>query len=190
VDDPVALQRICDRLNDAKIDRFVRKWLGRLPHPYTAADRRAGCRVDISILQVEFSLTQMLDRLSAGRVFFEVVIRNNLDAGRPDHVSLAFARRVSKRTPGRFRTRVLTQGVIPSIHVDYQHSRIKHYWKQGVALRTECTINDSRDFRIGKRLPNLPALREVGFSANRRLLEVQRISCDPIAGAHAYQQVC
>jgi hypothetical protein len=188
--DPGALQHLCDRLGHAKIDRFCRKWLARLPHPFTAADRRAGYRYDISILQAEFSLTQVLDRPLAGRVFFEEAIRNNLDAGRPDQVSLTFARRVSKRTPGRFRTRVLSEGVIPSIHVDYQHSRIKQYWKQGVALRTECTINDSRDFRIGKRLPNLPALREVGFSANRRLLEVQRISCDPIAGADAFEQVC
>jgi hypothetical protein len=189
-DDPAALQRICDRLTDPKVDRFVRKWLARLPHPYTAADRRAGYRYDISLLQAEFSLTQVLDRPLAGRVFFEEVIRENLDAGRPDQVSLTFGRRVSKRTPGRFRTRVLTEGVIPSIHLDYKHSRVKQYWKEGVALRTECTINDSRDFGIGKRLPNLPALREVGFKANRRLLEVQRISCDPIAGAQSYERVC
>ena len=45
-----------------KIDPFVRKWLARLPHPFTAADRRAGYRYDISILQAEFSLTQVLDR--------------------------------------------------------------------------------------------------------------------------------
>jgi hypothetical protein len=189
-DDPAALQRICDRFSDAKIDRFVRKWLARLPHPFTTADRRAGYRYDISILQAEFSLTQVLDRPLAGRVFFEEVIRHNLDAGRPDQVSLTFQRRISARTPGRFRTRVLTDGVIPSIHADYKHSRIKQYWKQGVALRTETTINNTRDFGIAKKLPNLPALREIGFSANRRLLQVQRISCDPIAGVDTYQRVC
>jgi hypothetical protein len=189
-EDVAAVQRICDRLTETKIDRFVRKWLARLPHPFSAADRRAGYRYDISVLQAEFSLTQVLDRPLAGRVFFEEVIRHNLDAGRPDQVSLTFARRVNKTTPGRFRTRVLTEGVIPSLHADYKHSRIKQYWKQGAALRTECTINDTRDFGIGKRLPNLPALREIGFSANRRLLEVQRISCDPITGVDTYQRVC
>ena len=45
-------------------------------------------------------------------------IRENLDIGRPDMVQLIFNRRVTKRTPGRFRTRVLTDGVIPSLHVD------------------------------------------------------------------------
>ena len=34
------------------------------------------------------------------------------------------------------------------------------------SLRTETTVNDTRDFSIGKRLTNLPALREIGFSAN------------------------
>src|SRR6516164_4360946 len=151
----------------------MRKWLARLPHPYTAADRQAGYRYELSILQAEFSLTQVLDRPLTGRVFFDQVIRENLDLGRPDQVQLIFGRRVSKRTPGRFRTRVLTEGVTPTLHVDYKKSRIKQYHKEGRALRTETTINDTRDFDIGKRLKNLSALREVGFQANRRLLNVQ-----------------
>lgn len=179
-EDPARLQRICDRLDDKRIDRFVRKWLGRLPHPFTAADRRAGYRYDISVLQAEFSLTQVLDRPLAGRVFFEEVIRENLDIGRPDRVSLIFDRRIQRGrkrpTPGRFRTRVFTDGVVQSLHVEYKASRVKQYHKEGVALRTETTINDTRDFGIGKRLHNLPAVREVGFRANRRLLDVQRIS--------------
>lgn len=189
-DDPDALQQLCDRLGPVEIDAFVRKWLARLPHPFTAEDRAAGYRYEISVLQAEFSLTQMLDRPISGRVFFEEVIRDNLDAGRPDQVSLIFARRVNRRTPGRFRTRVITNGVIPSIHVDYKASRIKQYFKEARALRTETTINDTRDFGIGRLLHNLPALRQVGFSANRRLLEVQRTSSDPTAGADAYDQVC
>lgn len=189
-EDPRQLQRICDRLSPARIDAFVRRWLAKLPHPFTAADRRAGYRYQVSVLQAEFSLTQVLDRPVSGRVFFEEVIRDNLDAGRPDQVSLTFARRVTKRTPGRFRTRVITDGVIPSIHVDYKHSRIKQYFKCERALRTECTINDTRDFGIGRLLHNLPALRKVGFAANHRLLEVQRTSSDPAAGADAYDQVC
>ena len=191
-EDPAGLQAICDRLGPDEVDAFVRKWLARLPHPFTAADRAAGYRYDISVLQAEFSLTQVLDRPLAGRVFFEDVIRDNLDAGRADQVSLTFGRRIPKPTRKRFRfrTRVLTEGVIPSVHVDYKHSRVKQYFKQEVALRTETTVNDTRDFGIGKRLPNLPALRQVGFPANRRLLQVQRTSCDPILGADTYNRVC
>ena len=189
-EDPDALRLICRSLTPARIEAFVRKWLRILPHPYSPEDRAAGYHYDISILQAEFSLTQVLDRPLAGRVFFEEVIRENLDAGRPDHVSLTFGRRITKRTPGRFRTRVITEGVTPSLHVDYKAARSKIYFKEGQALRHETTVNNTRDFGIGRRLHNLPALRMVGFSANRRLLGVLRTSCDALAGDGIYDRVC
>lgn len=127
-EDPVRLQRICDRLDGPRIEAFVRKWLRRLPHPFTPIDRAAGYRYDVSILQAEFSLTQVLDRPLSGRLFFEEVIRENLDVGRPDEVSVIFGRRVTRRTPGRFRTRVITEGVVPSLYVYYRDSRIKQYF--------------------------------------------------------------
>ena len=187
--DPARAQAICEALGAAQLDALLRKWLDRLPQPFTPDDRAAGYEYAVSILQAERSLTQVLDRPLTGRVFFEEVIREHLDLGRPDQVQLIFARRVTKRTPGRFRTRVITEGVIPSLHVDYKHSRIKQYHKEGRALRTETTINDTRDFGIGKRLTNLPALREVGFGANRRLLGVQRVSHDCQLGEAAFAQI-
>jgi hypothetical protein len=122
-------------------------------------------------------------------VFFEEVIRENLDIGRPSQVQLIFGRRISKKTPGRFRTRVITDGVVPSLHVDYKTTRIKQYHKEGRALRTETTVNNTRDFGIGKLLKNLPALRQVGFQANRRLLDVQKISHDCSIGEDAFDRV-
>jgi hypothetical protein len=187
--DPARAQAICDALGAEQIDALLRKWLARLPQPFTPDDQRAGYEYAVSILQAEFSLTQVLDRPLTGRVFFEEVIREHLDLGRPDQVQLIFDRRVTRRTAGRFRTRVITAGVIPSLHVDYKHSRIKQYHKEGRALRTETTINNTRDFGIGKRLTNLPALRAVGFGANRRLLDVQRVSHDCHLGADAFAQV-
>ncbi|MGH3807301.1 MAG: hypothetical protein ACRDRU_11840 [Pseudonocardiaceae bacterium] len=184
---------ICDRLGPEHIDALLRKWLAILPHPFSAADREAGYRYDISVQQAEFSLTQVLDRPISGRVFFEHVLRDNLDAGRPDQVSLIFDRRVRRSgprpTPGRFRTRVITDGVTPSLHIDYKHTAIKQYHKEGRALRTETTINDPRDFGIGTRLTNLPALRQIGFSANRRLLGVQRLSHNSIHAEQAFTAV-
>jgi hypothetical protein len=192
-DDPTALQAICDRLGPAQIQALLDKWLQILPSPFTEADRAAGYRYECSVLQAEFSLTQVLDRPVSGRVFFEQVIRDNLDAGRPDQVSLIFDRKLMRRgpraTPGRFRTRVITDGVTPSVHIDYKSTRIKQYHKQGRALRTETTINDPGDFGIRKRLTHLPELREIGFSANRRLLGVQRLSHNPIRAAEAFHAV-
>jgi len=187
--DPARAQAIANGLGAEQIETLLRKWLAILPHPFSAADRQAGYRYEVSILQAEFARTQVLDRPVTGRIFFEEVLRENLDLGRPDQVQLLFGRRVTRRTPGRFRTRVITDGVTPSLHVDYKSARIKQYHKEGCALRTETTINNPRDFAIGKRLRNLPALREVGFAANRRLLDVQRLSHDCAIGEAALAQV-
>ena len=117
------------------------------------------------------------------------MIRENLDLGRPDQVQLIFDRR-SHQANGRAVPDARNyQGVTPSLHIDYKRSRIKQYHKEGRALRTETTINDPRDFAIGKRLSNLPALRRLGFQANRRLLNVQRISQDCAIGEDAFQDV-
>jgi len=113
--DPKRLQKICDGLSAAKIDALLRKWLRLLPHPFTGADRKAGYRYDISILQAEFSTTQVLDRPVHGRLFFEQVIRENLDLGRPEEIQLIFNRRIPRTTRARFRTRVVTQDVTPSL---------------------------------------------------------------------------
>ena len=188
-DNPRRLQRICDGLSPAKIERLLRKWLARLPNPFTAVDRRAGFCYDLSILQAEFSLTQVVDRPLAGRVFFERVIRDNIDLGRPDHVQLIFNRRVQRNTPSRFRTRVITENVFPSLRIDYKSSSIKQYFKEGRALRTETTINNTRDFDIGRSLKNLPALRAMAFAANRRLLDVQQVKHDPLIGQQAFEEM-
>ena len=194
-DDVPALQQICDSLGPVHIEALLRKWLAILPNPFTPEDEDAGYRYELSILQAEFSLTQMLDRPVSGRIFFEQVLHDNLDIGRPDQIGLVFDRRIIRkgrhRTPGRFRTRVITDGVVPSLHVDYKNAKIKQYHKEGRALRTETTINDTRDFGVSKRLTdfNLTALRQIGFSANRRLLGVQRISHDPIRGAQAFTEL-
>lgn len=189
VDDVTAVQAICDGLDEDKITALAARLLKVLPRPFTAEDTAAGYRYELSVLQAEFSLTQTLDAPVAGRVFFDQVIRDNLDLGRPDRVSLIFDRKIVRKgrraTPGRFRTRVITDGVTPSLHVDYKNSKIKQYHKLGRALRTETTINDTKDFGVAKGLSHLPELKEIGFTASRRLLDVQRISHDPAEGAAA-----
>lgn len=183
------LQAICDGLSAAKIDALLRKWLRLVPHPFTGADRKAGYRYDISILQAEFATTQVLDRPVHGRLFFEQVIRENLDLGRPEEIQLIFNRRIPRTTRARFRTRVVTREVTPSLNVYYKNTRIKQYHKENRALRTETTINNSYDFAVGKRLTNLLKLRAIGFAANRKLLEVERLSHDCILSEDTFQAV-
>ena len=187
--DPVRLQQILDELDETKIEALVYKWLDRLPDPFVREDHEAGYNYRISILQAEFSRTQVFDRPLSGRHLFEEVIRENLDLGRPSKVSLIFNRGINKRTPGTFQTRVITQGVIPSLHVSYKSSKIKQYFKEDHALRTETTINNTHDFGLGRSLKNLPELRAIGFAANCRLLEVETISQDCSLAEGVFEQV-
>ncbi|MGW8179475.1 MAG: hypothetical protein ACWGQW_12060 [bacterium] len=108
------------------------------------------------------------------------MIRENIDLGRPDRVQLLFERTITKRTPTKFRTRVITHGVHPSIHIEFKRSHVKQYFKEGRALRTETTINAPNDFGVKKHISNLPYLQKLGRHINRRLLDVQRVShnCD------------
>jgi len=189
---PATAQSIADGFNEQKIERFFRKWLKLLPHPFPAADRKAGFLYQLSVLQAEFALTQVWDRPVHGREFFEQVIRDNIDLGRPEKVQLIFARKMRAATAadGRCRTRVVTEGVIPSLHVYYKNTHLKQYhktWGKGAALRTETTINNSYDFGVGRLLKNLPKLRDIGFAANRRVLEVETASHDNRAGAEAFE---
>ena len=188
-EDPERMQELADSLTPARILLFLSKWQRRLPCPFTTHQLRAGYRYRASVSQVEFALTQVVDRPVHGRVFFEEVLRENIDLGRPDNLQLIFARRVTKRTPGPFRTRVVREGVIPSLYVDYKTNRLKQYFKEGRALRTELTVNNAGEFGLGRRLDNLPALRELAFQATRRLLDVQKTSQDFAFSEQVFREV-
>src|SRR5262249_13756831 len=92
--DPSALQDICDSFDETVTNNLVTKWLDRLPYPFAVDDTDAGYTHDISVLQLECSLTQVLDRPLSGRIFFEQLIVDNLDLGRPQKVSLIFGRQI------------------------------------------------------------------------------------------------
>jgi hypothetical protein len=175
---PDALQQVCDALDAAAIERFFARWQQQIPFPLTAAHVARGLTYQLSTLQAEVSLTQVFDRPLRGREFFETVIRDNLDLGRPDHVQLLFPRQIRRTTPGRFTTHVITKGVNPSLHIAYKHCRIKQYFKEERALRTETTFNDTYDFGIGRRLSNLSYLRTLGDHINRRVLETESLAHD------------
>ena len=177
--DPDRLQQLADSLSPADVQTFFDHWLQLLPWPLTAADRAAGYRHRLSIWQLEMSLTQVFTTPIYGRHFFEAVIRNNLDLGRPDRVSLLFPTRLNRRTPPPglgYKTRIITYGVSPSLHVEFKHSHVKQYFKEQRALRTETTINDPLDFQRTKGLDTLSHLRAIGRQINTKLLEVERIA--------------
>jgi hypothetical protein len=177
--DPIRLQTICARLGPADVQAFFDRWAARLLSPLTARDRAAGYTHRLALQQVEVSLTQVFARPVQGRHFFEAVIRENLDLGRPDRVGLLFPLRLTKATPPSpwgYRTRVITDGVEPSLHIEYKSSHLKQYFNEQRALRTETTIKNPKDFYVAKAVSNVSHLRDLGDQVNRKLLEVERVS--------------
>ena len=86
---------------------------------------------------------------------------------------------MTRQTPGRFHTKVFNRGVETAIQIHYRASKVKQYFKEGRALRTETTINDTRDFGIGRLLTqeNWDALIDIGHEINQRLLDHQLDAC-------------
>jgi hypothetical protein len=172
--DPARLQRICDRLGPNQIQAFVERWLAVIPTPLDAGDRQAGYWWELSMRQIEVSRTMVFDQPRRARAFFEALIADNIDIGRPDEIKVIFGRQIRRTTTGEFATKVVTRGTDVTVNAFYKHSRIKEYLKEGRALRIETVVNSPTDLGVQRRLRNLPELVAKARGANRRLLECQR----------------
>lgn len=190
-EDPRALQRICDRLGSGAVRSYFWRWQARLPSPFTHRELRHGYTYELAFRQFEVSETAVFDRPQAGRAFFEGLIRDHLDVGRPRQVAIIFDRKITSRTPGSFRTKVITPGVDPQLCCYYRSARMKQYFKEHRALRTETVISDTRDFGIGRRVnaQNWHALRAVGQAANRRLCDARAPDAQPAPDVVTFEQV-
>ena len=190
-EDPRALAEIYSSLSADDVQAFFDRWQRALPSPLTAEDRARGYRHELAFRQAEMSDTRMFDRPAAGRAWFERTLPDQLTLGRPDQVSIVFGRRVSRQTPGRFHTKIFNKGVEPAIQVHYRASKVKQYFKEGRALRTETTANDTRDFGIGRRLTqaNWDALVAIGHQVNQRFLDHQLQACQCAPDATTLQRV-
>ncbi len=177
-DDPALLQRICDALQPGTIEVFFQRWLHRLPLPLAAADRDAGWWWECSMAQVEVSRTIVFTQPRYARGFFEALVTDNLDIGRPDTIEIIFDRQVrngrQRPTQGVFKTKVITRGADVTINAFYKHSRIKQYLKDQRALRVETVINAPGDLGCQRRLHNLNELQARARAVNARLLDTER----------------
>ena len=173
-DDPTRLQEICDQLGPAQIEAFFDRWMSHIPTPLTTTDRAGGYWWEMSMRQIEMSRTIVFDAPRRARGFFEAVIADNLNIGRPDEIKLIFNRQIRRNTVSEFATKVVTRGTEVTINAFYKHSRIKQYLKEGRALRIETVVNSPTDLGVQRRLVNLPELIDKARAVNRRLLECER----------------
>jgi hypothetical protein len=193
-DDPAGLQEICDRLQPGTIEVFAQRWMHRIPMPFGPADRDAGYWWEISMRQVEVSRTIVFDAPRRARWFFEALIGDNLDIGRPQNVEIIFGRKIRRDTPGTFRTAVDRPVIGPDaggviLNIFYKHSRVKQYLKEGRAMRIETVINAPRDLGCNARLPNLGDLQDKARAVNRRILEAERAGQATVLASPAFERI-
>jgi hypothetical protein len=192
-EDPTGLQAICDRLGPAQIQAFCTRWLYHVPTPLRGEDEVGGYWWEFSMRQIEVSHTLVFDAPRHARSFFEALIGDNLDLGRPDTVEVIFGRQIrngpKRSTPGVFKTKVVTRGVDVTVNAFYKHSRIKQYLKDGRALRVETVINSPTDLRIGRRLSHLDELQATARAINTRLLDAERVGQGCLLASPAFERV-
>ncbi len=127
--DPTELQAICDRLGPGAMRVFAERWWSILPLPLTEHDRAGGYWWELSMRQIETSRTLVFDAPRRARSFFEALVADNLDIGRPEVIELVFKRgeRRGAKAGGQYKTKIVTYGTEVNVNAFYRHSRIKQY---------------------------------------------------------------
>ena len=190
--DPAALQGICDRLGPEAIEEFFDRWMHLLPLPLTGADRAAGYWWELSMRQIEVSRTMVFDAPRRARAFFEALVVDNLDIGRPDTVELIFTG--PPRRGRRFKldcqpkTKVVTRDTEVTVNGFFKHSRIKQYLKDGRALRVETVVNSPDDLQCQRRLQHLNELQAKARAVNARLLDTERVGQGCVLASPAFER--
>jgi hypothetical protein len=178
-EDPAALQAICDRFGPGTVQVWFERWMARIPLPLDDADRDSGYWWELSMRQIETSRTLVFDEDCHARAFFEALLCENMDLGRPENVELLFRRGQRLGRPaappvgGGFRTAIDRYCHMVTINVFYKNSRVKQYLKDGVALRIETVINSPDDLGCRRMLGNLPELQAKARAINDRLLHTE-----------------
>jgi len=190
------LQAICDRLGSTTIQQFFDRWMDLLPLPLNEYDRTFGYWWELSMRQIETSRTFVFDAPRHARGFFESLIADNLDIGRPETVELLFTGRPPRSGHGRpivnrtpCKTKIVTLGTQVTVNAFFKHSRIKQYLKDGRALRIETVINSPRDLQCLRRLEHLEELQLKARDINARLLDTERVGQGCVLASPAFERV-
>ena len=188
-DQPERLQAICDTFGPEHVQAFFDRWMPAIPTPLTNEDRTAGFWWELSMRQVETSRTLVLDDPRRARSFFEALVQDNVGIGRPEEVSLVFARHLRRPTRHPYQTRIFSAGTEVRIDFRYKHSRVKQYLKDGRALRIETVINKPSDLDVPARLHNLPQLIDKARQVNQRLLMIEQAGQSCAIGSALFERI-
>ena len=172
--------------------RVLRAVVRALPLPLTDADAAAGYWWELSMRQIEVSRTIVFNQPRHARGFFEALVADNLDIGRPEQVELIFCgsrvRRPAAAGEKVFNTRVVTRGIEVTVNALYKHSQ------QAVLQgRSRAAHRDRRQRHprpgLQRRLHNLPELQAKARAANRRLLDTERVGQGCVLASPAFERI-
>lgn len=179
VGDVDALQSAADRLTPAVLQRRCNYWLRRVVPVFSAREREAlrpGYRY--SMAQMELATDLVFKRSAPLRAMFQRACELGVLVGGANRTTHLFGRRINRHYKGKLQT-VLDQREAghPVLRWYYQTSFAKQYVRgdrhSDRILRNETCSNDTRHFGVGRRLENLPLLREKLAATNAQCLALQ-----------------
>ena len=179
VSDVVALQSAADRLSAALLQRRCNYWVRRVVPVFSPDEREAlrpGYRY--SMAQMELATDVVFKRSAPLRALFQRACELGVLVGGANRTTHLFGRHINRRYQGKLQT-VLDQREAghPVLRWYYRTSFAKQYVRgdqdSDRILRTETCSNDTYHFGVGRRLENLPMLREQLDATNERCLTEQ-----------------
>jgi hypothetical protein len=174
--DPARLQTLADSLTSRDIERGAQKWLRAFTPFFTPTERRtASCQHRLFFSQVEYCDNLIFDRRAALDALGERLLDANRTIGQPTKLATIFGRKVTKRYRGKLET-VIEDLELPNpvIRSYYREGSVKQYVRDHLALRTEVTSNNVRDFGVAKSIDSLPQVRDAMAAVTDRYLTVQQ----------------
>ena len=180
VADVAALQAAADRLSAAILQATVRV-LGAAPGPRVQPGRACGGAAGVPLQHGPDGVSHghRLQALCTTEGVLPTCLRTGRAGGGAERTTHLFGRRINRRYQGKLQT-VLDQRDAghPVLHWYYQTSFAKQYTRgddhhADRILRNETCSNDTRHFGVGRRLENLPLLRDKLAATNERCLALQ-----------------
>ena len=182
VEDVSALQAAADHLSAAVLQRRCTYWVRRLVPVFSTAERAAlqpGYRY--SMAQMELATDLVFKRSAPLQALFQRACELGVLcwSAAAERTTQLFGRRIDRRYQGKLQT-VLDQRDAghPVLRWYSQTSFTKNYTRgddhhADRVLRAETCSNDTRHFGVGRRLDNLPLLRDKLAATNERTLALQ-----------------
>lgn len=160
--DPDRLTAVADRLDERILQQRASYWASRLA-PRFSPRERAACQLEYqwSVAQIEFARDVVFHRRARLHALFQRAVEIGVALGGTTQTRHLFGRRINRRYRGRLETVLERRDEgVPVLRAYYKSSYVKQYEKGDRLLRTETCLNDTYHLDIGRKLDNLPAIKQ------------------------------